>query len=199
MLIYWVCRIFVLLIAKTLFRMKVFGAKNLPQGQMIIAANHVHVADPFIVGIATPVRVKISYMGKSEIFKNRLVAALLRQWRVFPVERSVASSAAASLRYAIGFINSGFSLGIFPEGTRSKDGMLGKATLGAAMIAMRAKVPIVPTAVFGTKSMLKTGVTVVFGVPLYPNDYENNREGMQKMTDDMMKQIAKMLAVGVKK
>jgi len=199
MLIYWICRIIALIILKTLFRMKVYGTANLPAGRMIIAANHVDNSDPFVVGIATPVRVKISYMGKSEIFKNRLVAALLRQWRVFPVDRSVASSAAASLRFAIGFIDSGFSLGIFPEGTRSKDGKLGKATLGAAMIAMRAKVPIVPTAVFGTKSMLRTGVKVLFGQPLFPKDYENNRAGMQKMTDDMMMQIAKMLACGAKK
>ena len=179
--------------------MKVSGTANLPAGRMIIAANHVHVADPFVIGVATPVRVKISYMGKSEIFKNRLIAMVLRQWRVFPVDRSVAASAAASLRFAIGFIDSGFSLGIFPEGTRSKDGKLGKATLGAAMIAMRAKVPVVPAAVFGTKSMLRTGVKVQYGHPLFPKDYENNRAGMQKMTDDMMLQIATMLTCGTKK
>jgi len=199
MLIYWFCRIFVLIILKTLFRMKVHGTKNLPSGCMIIAANHVANADPFVIGIATPVRVKISYMGKSEIFKNRLGAAVFRQWRVFPVDRSVANSAAASLRFAIGFINSGFSLGIFPEGTRSKDGKLGKANLWASKIAMRAGVPIVPTAVFGKKSILRAGVKGVFGQPLFPKDYENNRDGIQKMTDDTMAQIAKMLASGVKK
>ncbi len=197
-MIYWISRILALLFFKTVFRLKVSGAKNLPADQMIIAANHIHLADPFVVALATPVRVKISYMAKNEIFKNWLVAAILRQWRVFPVDRAVAGSAAASLRYAIGFINSGFSLGIFPEGTRSKDGQLGKATLGAAMIAMRAKVPIVPAAVFGTTSMLRTGVKVVFGMPLFPEDYANNREGMQKMTDAVMAQIADMLKVGTK-
>ena len=198
-MIYWISRIFALLVFRTVFRLKVRGANNLPGGQMIIAANHIHLADPFVVALATPVRVKISYMAKNELFSNCIIAALLRQWRVFPVDRAVAGSAAASLRYAIGFINSGFSLGIFPEGTRSVDGQLGKATLGASMIAMRAKVPIVPAAVFGTKSMLRTGVKVVFGLPLFPEDYANNREGMQKMTDAVMAQIAEMLTGGTKR
>lgn len=193
MLIYWFSRLFVLAILKTVFRMKVFGKQNLPSGQMIVAANHIHIADPFVVGIATPVRVKISYMAKSELFKNPIIAALLRQWRVFPVERSVANSAAASLRYAVGFIKSGYSLGIFPEGTRSRNGKLGKATLGTAMISMRANVPVVPAAVIGTTTMVRTGVKVIFGTALYPQDYSNDRVGMQRMTDDVMSQIAAML------
>lgn len=193
MLIYWVSRLIALLILRTVFRMKVGGCENIPQGKVIIASNHVHAADPFVVGMAAPLRVKLSYMAKKELFKNPLVAVVLRQWRVFPVERAAAASAAAALRFAVEFINSGFSLGIFPEGTRSRNGKLGKASLGAAMIAMRTGVPLIPAGVTGTPTMLKSGVRVEFGKPLYPENYSNDREGMQKMTNDMMNQISVLI------
>ena len=133
-------------------------------------------------------------MAKKELFANPIIAAVLKSWNVFPVDRKVAEKAAAALRYAVEFLNEGYSLGIFPEGTRSKDGKLGKANVGAAMIAMRANVPIVPCAVIGTNTMLRTGITIKFAPALYPADYESNREGMQKMTSDMMEQIARMQA-----
>ena len=100
-------------------KIKVSGAENIPsEGGAIICANHIHLLDPFAVGINTK-RV-ISFMAKKDIFKSKLSAWFFTKLHAIPVNRD--GNDAYALKKALGVINSQELLGIFPEGTREKDG-----------------------------------------------------------------------------
>jgi len=124
-------------------RWRVTGRENIPKtGGVILAPNHVSYADPPVVGAAVSRRVR--FMAKSELFRIPALGTIIRNVGAFPVKQATADRSA--LRKAIELLETGEVVCIFPEGTRSLGGTLLKAELGIAMIAVKAKVPIVPIA-----------------------------------------------------
>jgi 1-acyl-sn-glycerol-3-phosphate acyltransferase len=114
------------------FRMQVEGKDNVPsQGGVILAANHLSMLDPIVVGCAIdrPVR----FMAKRELFDNPLLRMLARSLGAFPVRRGKDDKDA--FRRALEVLRNDEVLGIFPEGTRSLDGRLQRAYSGAAVLA----------------------------------------------------------------
>jgi 1-acyl-sn-glycerol-3-phosphate acyltransferase len=143
-------------IARSCFRlimtMEVTGLENFPrQGAVILAANHVTNFDVFPMQFALPR--PIFFMGKAELFWNPLMDVLLRNLSGFPVHRGEKDEWA--MRHAAKVLKHGQTLGIFPEGKRSKGKGLSVAKTGAARLALEANCPIAPMAIVGSDRFFK--------------------------------------------
>lgn len=139
------------------------------EGKLIVCCNHISMVDPVFLMLAC--RYPIYFMAKEELFVNRLFGWFIKTcFGVFPVSRGKGDSSAITHSFSI--LDNEQTLGIFPEGTRSKDGTLAQAKSGTALIAAKTQASILPCAVF-TKSgqvRLFQKSTVVFGDVLTPID-----------------------------
>ena len=179
-------------------RTKVIGAENIPaEGGFILASNHMANWDPPFLGTFSP-RI-VNFMGKEELFKNPIMAAICRGLHVFPVKRGAADKAA--IKTAVKILKSGECLGIFPEGTRSKTGKLGKAESGVSLIAAMTKMPIIPAAIVNTDKIFSAEVkfprlAVVYGTPIYFDGNAKDKEQLANFAQSIMAEIAKLKTLG---
>jgi 1-acyl-sn-glycerol-3-phosphate acyltransferase len=176
---------------KLVMTMDVTGLENFPRrGPVILAANHVTNFDVFPMQFALPR--PIFFMGKAELFRNPLMDVLLRNLSGFPVNRGEKDLWA--MRHAAKVLRHGQTLGMFPEGTRSKGKGLAVAKTGAARLALDANCPIVPMAVVGSDQFFKrfphrTRVQLTLLPPLMPKPGENPLV----LTDRLMFTLAQAL------
>jgi len=188
---------------KLFFRLEIIGANNLPRkGGVIIAANHVSLWDPPVLGTAIAgVRQPIHFMAKQELFSPKFFGYILKKLYTFPVRRGMADRNA--IRTAIGLLEAGKVVALFPEGTRSKTGKLGPAQPGVAMIALKAGVPIVPAAIVGTNRIGKPPfwlpkLRVIFGQPITIPAGEADKNTIETVSQQTMAAIAALLNTGQK-
>jgi len=179
---------------------RVVGRDNVPNsGGAVIAPNHVSYLDPPAVGGALPRRAYS--FAKKELFEIPIFGWIIRTCYAFPVDREISDIAA--FRHAIRLLQAGELLLVFPEGRRSADGNLEEGKVGAALIASRAGVPLIPCALHGTDQVLPRGawylhrgiVQVSFGKPITFDEFEThrlNKEQLQDATDQAMTSIAQM-------
>lgn len=151
---------------------RVAGRENLPsEGGFMLCVNHISFLDPVITVLY--VKRHIRFMGKKELFKNRIVAGVLNAVGAFPVDRGRADLAA--IREAIKTLNSGQCLGIFPQGTRSAENEHTQMHGGAALIVQRTGSPVIPMYIDGPyRFFRKTDVRI--GKPI-------DLSGLGKKTD----------------
>ncbi|HMM21329.1 MAG TPA: lysophospholipid acyltransferase family protein [Selenomonadales bacterium] len=179
------------------FRWRITGVENIPAtGGLIVASNHISLWDPPLIGCALPTSRKIHFMAKAELFSWPVFRWVITELGAFPVRRGAADRNA--IRTALGLVEAGGVFGIFPEGTRSKTGELGQAAPGMAMIALKAGVPIVPTAVRGTNKVFCDGhlfpqFEIRFGKPICLPEGRNDREGVEYVNRLVMQEIARLM------
>ena len=132
---------FILKVLFTIFlRMDVKGEENVPMnGPVVLACNHISLLDPPVLGTAAPR--KVQFMAKAELFVP-VLGTIYKLLGAFPVKRG--GNDKAAIKYGIDLLKSDGVLAIFPEGTRSRTGELGKAAPGEFMMASKALAPIVP-------------------------------------------------------
>lgn len=180
---------------KFVFRCKIIGAKNIPtHGGVIIASNHISLFDPPVIG--TSFMRPLHFMAKEELFAAPMVRWFLNKLNAFPVRRGMADRTA--IRHALTLLEKGEILGLFPEGTRSKTGELGKPEAGLAMIALKAGVPIIPTAIIGTNKVFKNGFLlprfiIKFGSPITVHHEKADKETMENLSNRIMQEISQLL------
>lgn len=150
-----------------IFPYRFIDRNHLPKtdGKYVVCCNHISMLDPVFLLLAC--KFPIFFMAKEELFHSRIFGWLIKTcFGVFPVSRGKGDTTAITT--ALSVLENGHALGIFPEGTRSKDGTLGNAKSGTALIAAKAQAPIVPCAVFTKNGTVKPfkKTTVVFGEPL---------------------------------
>jgi glycerol-3-phosphate dehydrogenase (NAD(P)+) len=149
-LIYWSARAVLLPFFLIYFRLERIGARHLPRsGPLLLAANHRSFLDPFV--IAALVRRPIYYVAKRELFERRWQAWLLNSLGAFPIDRGASDQEAIATARAI--LRRGDCVLIFPEGTRTRTGPLGKPRRGVGRLALQSGVPVVPVAVIGTEEV----------------------------------------------
>lgn len=171
------------------------------QGGAILAANHLSRLDAPLVFAITP-RDDITGLVADKYLKNIWVRPLVEAVKGIWIHREDADFQA--LRAALQYLRSGGMLGIAPEGTRSHTGSLQLAKTGAAYLAQKAGVPVIPTAIWGTESAVakllrlqRPRIYVRFGAPFYlpPLDRDNRGRALQRDTDEIMCRIAALLPV----
>ncbi len=196
----WKVLYIVAIIIKPFFlRLRIEGEEHLPlSGGCVIACNHTRGPDYVIVGYASPRQ--IYYMAKAEIFAyHPLLAKLVASSGAFPVHRGRGDTNA--IEQAIAVVRAGHVLGMFPEGTRSRDGALQRAKLGVAKIALGAQAPIVPVVVIGSEPVMhdvlkfkrRPPVVVRFGPPVPAEGAATSAEDLQRLTTRMMLAMAELL------
>lgn len=180
---------------KIFLRLEVEGQENIPKdGPFVLCCNHISLLDPPVVGAACTR--KIHWMAKEELFVP--VLGTIYKWLgAFPVKRGTADRTA--ITHGINILKNKEVLAIFPEGTRSKTGALGKAAPGALMMAGRVKATILPTCVIGTdvkrQGKLWPKVKVKFGKPIaFPKDEVVGKDLLNRLSDEMMASIAELQA-----
>ncbi|HEU5434471.1 MAG TPA: lysophospholipid acyltransferase family protein [Thermomicrobiales bacterium] len=199
------CALALPLLAATI-RLRIVGLEHVPgDGPLLVASNHLHNADPLLLGLAMPR--PIHFMAKRELYANPIGGWMLRRAGAFPVDRGRADRSA--ILTAEDRLRRGFAVGLFPEGTRSKTGWLQAAHAGAGLIALRSGAPILPVAITGTERLPFNGlkrrsdqgcprtpirVVIRFGQPFtLEARTEGRRLTSAEATDEIMAAIGRLL------
>ncbi|MDD6736126.1 MAG: lysophospholipid acyltransferase family protein [Clostridiales bacterium] len=174
------------------FRIKTVGKNNvIKEGGAIFAVNHRSCWDPVLVALTSPRR--LSFMAKSELFKNKLFAAIIKGLGAFPVHRGKGDIGA--IKTALTILNQGKIMMMFPEGKRVKDGEPIDIKPGIAMIAAHAKVPVVPVCITGKYHWLSR-ITVNYGEPVYLDEYYDERLSVEKLQEISTSLMNRVYALG---
>ena len=169
------------------YKINIINEENIPdmKGGYIIACNHQSYADPPLM--AAIIKGKFSFMAKEELFKNPVFAWLIRRCGAFPVSRG--SGDDTPINTALEVIKKGRIFVIFPEGTRSKDGTIGRVKSGIALIASEANAPVLPVCV---RYKNKKEIDVNIG-KLIPADEvhidEEDRKSMRKVSNRIHEEL----------
>lgn len=144
---------------------------NLPKsGGGLLVANHQSYLDPLLVGL--PLTRPVSFLARDSLFKVPVIGWILRNTYVMPINREAAST--ASLRECLKRMEEGYLVGMFPEGTRSLDGMIGELKPGFLALIRRSNLPVYPVGIAGAYEAFPKGawfirpkpVRVVYGEPI---------------------------------
>ncbi|HET6381650.1 MAG TPA: lysophospholipid acyltransferase family protein [candidate division Zixibacteria bacterium] len=179
------------------------GAENVPPvGPLVVVANHASNLDPPFLGsmLGRHTGRVIHFMAKDEMRRWPLVGWLASQAGAFFVRRG--SGDRAAQRMALDLLADGRILALFPEGTRSRDGVLREGRAGAALLAMRSGAPVLPVGIIGTHRLLEPGrflprrhpFTIRIGRPFrLPQMDDVNREALRAGAERIMREIAALL------
>jgi 1-acyl-sn-glycerol-3-phosphate acyltransferase len=178
-------------------KVETLGLENIPRDQpVILVANHQGAADiPILLGYL-PVRFRFAI--KKELFSLPIFGWYLRRAGYFPVDRQVILSAYKTVEQIVEIIKLGESVMVFPEGTRSRDGSLGKFKRGSLMAALRSGAPIIPLAISGSYNIMPrhtylinpSKVKLSAGKPIYIKDENEYEQKVEEARDS----IAKLLS-----
>jgi 1-acyl-sn-glycerol-3-phosphate acyltransferase len=176
-------------VLKPVYRIETIGLENLPkQGGVLLCANHINNLDPCVVGI-TATR-PVYFMAKEELFSVPVLGKLVPHLNAFPVKRGMSDREA--LRKGLNVLKEGNVFGLFPEGTRSKDGELGKGLAGAGFFALRTDAQVVPCAIIGPYKSFRT-LKVVYGKPIPMEDIKNAKASAEETTEVIMSAIRELI------
>jgi len=198
-------------IFRVLWRPRITGVERIPpSGPVIIASNHLSFIDSVVLPLSVPRRVR--FLAKSDYFtgtglRGALVAWWFRSMDTVPVDRGNNQDAMASLKAAMGVLEDGHCFGIYPEGTRSRDGRMYKGRTGVGWLALESGATVVPVTLIGTDQVQPVGrriprvrpVQVLFGEPVDPAPWIERTRGKggagkarREITDEVMARISAM-------
>ena len=177
---------------RRLFRFKSKGEEHIPRQGFVLSANHMSNLDPWPLGIPLYPERQLRFMAKSEMYRAPL-KWILEPAGAFPVRRGMGDEEA--MERAIELARAGEVVAIFPEGTRRDKGRKkrkARPRSGAARVALKAGVPLVPAAIGGTESLMKLGpLRVAYGPPVEMDDLRDMdiRQASRIATERLMTAI----------
>jgi len=179
------------------------GVEHLPsRGPAVVCPNHVSVLDSFFLPLVLPRR--ITYVGKAEYMDDWKTKYLFPAMGMVPIDRTGGSAAQAALETAAQILDKGELFGIYPEGTRARDGRLHRGHTGAARLALRTGAPIVPVGMVGTRDVQPPDapvprpfrpVWVNIGRPIDVSRYRDRADDrmlLRQITDEVMYEIREL-------
>ena len=144
-------------------RGRIYGSEHVPLiGPLLVVSNHASDFDPPI--LACCVRRPVAYMAKEELFRVPVLKQAIKLYGAYPVKRGSADRSA--IRSALTLLEEGWAVGVFLQGTRTPDARISDPKLGAALIAAKAKVPLLPVSLWGTEAIFEKGSLVPRPVPV---------------------------------
>ena len=187
-------------LSRRLWKMTIEGAENIPaEGPAIICPNHISFFDS--VFVMTFVGRNISFVGKAEYMDDWKTKHLFPALGMIPIDRAGGGKSDAAMDAAEQVLRRGELFGIYPEGTRSRDGMLYKGHTGAARLALKVGCPIIPVGIIGTREIqppdkflpkTRLSCTLRFGRPVEVSRYAERADDhlvWREITDEVMFEI----------
>jgi len=191
----------------TAFRPWVRGIENVPRtGAVILASNHLSFTDSVFLPLVLDRRVV--FLAKSDYFTGRgirgwLIKKFFEASGQLPIDRSGGKASEASLNTGLRVLSEGYALGIYPEGTRSPDGVMYRGRTGVARMILESGATVVPVAMIGTEKVMPIGSKlpkvirpgVVFGAPLDFTRFqglEGDRFVLRSITDEIMYELGRL-------
>jgi 1-acyl-sn-glycerol-3-phosphate acyltransferase len=183
-----------------LFRGRTAGSTNVPrEGAVVVVANHGSHLDPPLLGHA--IGRPVAFMAKAELFRVPLLGPIIRACGAYPVERGAGDREA--IRIATDRLLQGWATGVFLDGTRQADGRVNTPQPGAALLAARAGVPLLPVAIINSHRALGTGGNGPRLVPIHirigtliPPPASRRRPDLDAATRAAQEQINQLLDLG---
>jgi 1-acyl-sn-glycerol-3-phosphate acyltransferase len=202
-LLYWVLKGVLTPPLRLAERIHVEGRAHVPRrGPAILAANHRSFLDSIFLPLVVPRR--ITFVAKADYFDNPKTAWFFRGVGQIPIRREGGTASERALAAAIEVLRAGRVFGIYPEGTRTRDGFLHRGHTGVARLALRTGTPIIPVGLVGTDDVqpidarfprLFRPVTIRFGEPIEPDRYtarDADHLALRELTDELMYEIAQL-------
>lgn len=190
-------------VARRLWDIELDGFERLPHdGPAILCPNHISFLDSAFLMLSVPRT--ISFVGKAEYMDSWKTKFLFPLMGMIPIDRSGGDKSAAALEVAADVLRRGELFGIFPEGTRSRDGVLHKGRTGAARLALEIGCPIYPVGIIGTDEIqppdaklpkLRRSCAIRIGRPIRPDRYRNRAADhlvCRQMIDEVMFEIREL-------
>jgi 1-acyl-sn-glycerol-3-phosphate acyltransferase len=201
--LYWVIKIVVTPVLRVCCRIKVEGKEHLPRsGPVILASNHRSFLDSIFIPLLVSRRV--TFVAKAEYFDDPKSAWFFRGVGQIPIRREGGSASERALESATEVLEAGGVFGIYPEGTRTRDGKLHRGHTGVARLALRTGAPIIPVGIIGSDEvqpidsklprLFKT-VRIRFGEPIELRHYEgrhDDRLALRDVADEVMFEIQQL-------
>jgi len=201
--LYWIVKYLVSPFVHIFVRVRVEGRENVPRkGPVILASNHRSFLDSIFIPMV--MRRRVTFVAKAEYFDDAKTAWFFRSCGQIPIRREGGSASERALASATEVLRAGNVFGIYPEGTRTRDGLLHRGHTGVARLSLRCNVPIVPVGLIGTDDVqpvdsrfpkLFRPVTIRFGEPVDPARYagrEDDRMALRELTDEVMYEICQL-------
>lgn len=186
---YTIARGVIKVLLTAIYRIETIGKENVPKnGGVMICSNHINNLDPPLVGITMDR--PVVFMAKEELFKIPVIGKIVRMCNAFPVKRGKADRNA--LRNGLKVLQEEKVLGIFPEGTRSKTGELGKGLSGVGYFALRTNAKVVPCAIIGPYKIFRK-VKIVYGKPINFEHLREKKGSIDEATELIMEHIRQIL------
>ncbi len=170
------------------FRWEVSGLENIPaQGGVVLCCNHTSNWDPPFIG--SPIERMVHFMAKAELFRIPVFGWVIRRVGAFPVKRGGVSK--ESIKLALQLLRDGNILVVFPEGSRSNAGGMGKK--GAAMLALKSGATVIPAAVVGGYKLFRR-TSVEYGKPVDLSEFaDGGSDQLEAATEKIMATIRAMV------
>jgi 1-acyl-sn-glycerol-3-phosphate acyltransferase len=201
--LYWVVKGTLTPVLRAGYRIHVEGKEHVPRdGAAILASNHRSFLDSIFIPLV--VRRRVTFVAKAEYFDSKKTAWFFRGVGQIPIRREGGTASELALEAAMGVLREGGVFGIYPEGTRTRDGYMHRGHTGVARLALRSGAPVVPVGLIGTDEVQPTDkkmprlfkrVVIRFGEPLSPERYADGSHdhlALREFTDEVMYEIAQL-------
>ena len=174
---------------KVAFKIEVEGLENFPENKAaVVIANHMSMHDPVL--LIALFDGKINFMAKEELFRNKILAWVLKKFGAFPVTRG--GNDLKAIKHSLQLLKDNKILGVFPQGTRMTSAEAQQAKGGAAFMAIKSKAPIVPIAIKGNFK-LGSKITVKVFEEYNTDNASMEKEDMEKVSTEAFSVIADYL------
>ncbi|MBR4941061.1 MAG: 1-acyl-sn-glycerol-3-phosphate acyltransferase [Clostridia bacterium] len=182
---YKLCYLLGIFITRVLYRAKIEGRENVPEGGCLVCANHISWMDPIFIGVGIGTKPKLNVMAKQELFEKKLSRWFFTKLNAFPVKRGETDLTAIRKSYSV--LGSGERLAIFPEGTRYDKN---NAKSGAGMLALRTGCTVLPIYISEERKLFRV-TRVVIGKPFVPEKPEGklSHAHYAECSDEILRRI----------